>query len=252
MKSHLRRQIRLTLFHWHRRSGVAAALIIVLVTLTGIALNHTGSLELDKHYPQSSWLLWPYESAVTRPDGVQIDSVWWWSDGEQLHRYQQPMMPCRALLGAASSGSEYLIQCDGEWLWLTSDGDLLDSLDPALLGLSLNAGLAADEAGFLVRSEPHGDWQRLDLDMYQLTPLLTESAESVSGSSPVPAALVLQPVPESVSNARNTSISWQRVLLDIHSGRWFGSLGPWLVDIAALVLLFLACSGFWIWYSRRH
>lgn len=242
MKSNLRRQIRLTLFHWHRRSGVAAALIIVLVTLTGIMLNHTGALALDKHHPQAGWLLWPYESAMTRPDGVQMNGDWWWSDGQQLYRQHTALMPCRALLGAASIGDEHLIQCDGEWLWLMSDGELLDSLDPALFELSLSAQLAADQSGFLVRQPDQTDWQRLNLEMYQLSAVMTQ---------PTLALVSLETIPEAISSARNTTISWQRLILDVHSGRWFGTFGPWLVDLAALILLFLACSGFWIWYSRR-
>lgn len=243
MKPHLRRQIRLTLFQWHRRSGLVAALIIALVTLTGIALNHTGSLELDKQYPQSSWVLLPYESAMERPDGVELSDIWWWSDGLKLYRNQIELMPCRGLLGAASIGAEHLLQCDGEWLWLSQQGELLDSLDPALFELPLGASIAADELGFLVRLESRESWQRLDLDMYQL--MSVDTLQNVR-------VINIQSVPDTISSARNTSISWQRVVLDLHSGRWFGTAGPWVVDIAALILLFLAGSGFWIWYSRRH
>jgi hypothetical protein len=48
------------------------------------------------------------------------------------------------------------------------------------------------------------------------------------------------------------TISWQRLLLDLHSGRWFGAYGVWLVDLAAVILLFLALSGCWIWFSKTR
>lgn len=241
MSPHLRRQIRLFLFQWHRRSGVAAALIIVLVTLTGIALNHTGLFKLDRSYPQSEWLLWPYDSALVAPQGLLLDDQWWWADGQQLHRDHEALYPCRQLLGGASTGTEHLLQCDGQWLWLDDSGQLLDSLDPGLFGLSMSALLAASQESFQVY---HADqWQQLDLDMYQLVAM---------DDAPASESLELVALPDELSSARNQTISWQRVVLDMHSGRWFGPLGPWIVDLAALVLLFLACSGFWIWYSRRR
>lgn len=241
MSPHLRRQIRLFLFQWHRRSGVAAALIIVLVTLTGIALNHTGLLKLDRNYPQAGWLLWPYDSALVAPEGLLLDGQWWWADGQQLHRNREALYPCHQLLGGASTGTEHLLQCDGQWLWLDASGQLLDSLDPGLFGLTMSARLAASPEGFQIYSA--NQWQQLDLDMYQLVAM--DDAQT-------PASLELAALPDELSPARNQTISWQRVVLDMHSGRWFGPLGPWIVDLAALALLFLACSGFWIWYSRRR
>lgn len=254
MNPHLRRQIRLFLHHWHRRTGVAAAAVIILVTVTGIALNHTGSLELDQQYPQSSWLLWPYESTQEVPQGIEQDGVWWWSDGQQLHRGSDARFPCRRLLGGAKSGGEYLLRCRDQWLWLTEDGQLLDELDPALFGVSLTTRVMANDSGFWLQSSKQqssrqqpsqSEWQRLDLDMYAVV-------DSDSVPLPLPVSMPLLTLPASMVQPHNQSITWQRVLLDLHSGRWFGALGPWLVDLAALMLLFLSCSGFWIWYSRRH
>ncbi|MEK9766944.1 MAG: PepSY-associated TM helix domain-containing protein, partial [Thalassolituus sp.] len=50
--------------------------------------------------------------------------------------------------------------------------------------------------------------------------------------------------------AVNSSISLQRIVLDIHSGRWFGSWGIWMMDLAAVVLILLSISGLWLWWSR--
>ena len=47
-------------------------------------------------------------------------------------------------------------------------------------------------------------------------------------------------------------ISWERLLLDIHSGRVLGSLGVVLVDLMALLFMLMAASGVWIWSRRRN
>lgn len=46
-------------------------------------------------------------------------------------------------------------------------------------------------------------------------------------------------------------LTLERLLLDIHSGRVLGSWGVVLVDIMALLFVFMAMTGVWIWYRRR-
>ena len=47
-----------------------------------------------------------------------------------------------------------------------------------------------------------------------------------------------------------TGPSAERLLLDLHSGRFLGPLGPWLMDAAALGLLLLAATGLWTVLQR--
>jgi hypothetical protein len=49
--------LRPWLWRWHRRAGLAAAAILLLVTATGILLNHTSELSLSRKYVGESWLL---------------------------------------------------------------------------------------------------------------------------------------------------------------------------------------------------
>ena len=46
-------------------------------------------------------------------------------------------------------------------------------------------------------------------------------------------------------------LSLERVLLDLHSGRILGRFGPWLMDLAAVLLLVLAVTGIWLWNVRK-
>jgi uncharacterized iron-regulated membrane protein len=52
-------------------------------------------------------------------------------------------------------------------------------------------------------------------------------------------------------NARSGHLTWERVMLDLHSGRLFGALTIWLWDLFALALLLVASSGVWIWMKQR-
>ena len=44
-------------FLWHRRLGLLALLFIVILSITGIMLNHTQALELDSQTIDNNWLL---------------------------------------------------------------------------------------------------------------------------------------------------------------------------------------------------
>ena len=47
------------------------------------------------------------------------------------------------------------------------------------------------------------------------------------------------------------SISWERLLLDLHAARFLGPLARVFNDVAAAVILLLVVSGFWLYFVRR-
>lgn len=51
---------------------------------------------------------------------------------------------------------------------------------------------------------------------------------------------------------RGQILPWERVMPDVHTGRFFGAWGPWLKDATALLMLFLAGSSVFIWWKRQH
>ncbi|MFB0998985.1 MAG: PepSY domain-containing protein, partial [Colwellia sp.] len=48
-------------------------------------------------------------------------------------------------------------------------------------------------------------------------------------------------------------LSWERVILDAHSGRILGDYGVILMDIVAFMLILLSISGIYMWfkYSKK-
>ena len=49
---------------------------------------------------------------------------------------------------------------------------------------------------------------------------------------------------------RGSGLTIERVLLDLHSGRIVGSWGVYVVDLIAILLLVLSCTGVWMWWKR--
>ena len=46
-------------------------------------------------------------------------------------------------------------------------------------------------------------------------------------------------------------IPFDRILHDLHSGRFFGALGPWLMDVTGIALLWLVGTGLYNAWRRR-
>jgi len=45
-------------------------------------------------------------------------------------------------------------------------------------------------------------------------------------------------------------ISWERLLLDLHAGRFLGPLAAWFSDIMASLIIILSLSGIWLWWKN--
>ena len=65
------------------------------------------------------------------------------------------------------------------------------------------------------------------------------------------------PLPETLRNVlikqyRGMGVSWERLLLDLHSGRLFGKIGVLIMNIAAVLMLLLAITGVWHFFQRKR
>ncbi len=61
--------------------------------------------------------------------------------------------------------------------------------------------------------------------------------------------------PPSVDEARRYAtgqLSWERWLQDLHSGRFFGVIGVWLMSFAGAAFMLLSVTGLYMWYSTRR
>jgi len=52
-----RKPQRFTAFLWHRRIGLFALVLVVILAITGLMLNHTEKLGLAESYISREWLL---------------------------------------------------------------------------------------------------------------------------------------------------------------------------------------------------
>lgn len=234
---------------WHRRIGIAAAVLVLVLSVTGLALNHTDRLRLDDRFVTWSWLLDWYgidPPSAAASFAVGLDRVTLMDDRLYLNRGLLPGHYGR-LVGAVPAGEFLAIAVDDEILVVTTDGQMVDRLGAESGVPAAVETIGVDPAGrLLLRS---GDaW-------------LGSGAESLEWTAvpPVPQQVrwaVAEPLEAQLfsdlqRDFRARVLPVERVLLDIHSGRIAGVIGVILMDAAAVLLLVLALTGSWLWFTRR-
>ena len=238
-------RLRPWLWRWHRRTGLAAAFILILVTVSGLLLNHTSELLLARQHVQQSWLLSYYGISEPQLISFKLDGRWLTSDDkQQLYVNAEPLYECRgALVGAAKIPLGYIAACEQELIIFNDEGDILETVS-AVYGLPVpvsRLGLC-DELPCLATE------QRVFIfDVEQLAFKPVASAQAVWSKVDSLNASLRTKINASY---QGQSLHWERVLLDLHSGRLFGKGGVWVFDIAAILLLFLSISGFILWYQQ--
>jgi len=229
---------------WHRRIGFLCALFVLILSVTGLLLNHTSSLKLDSIKIHSSILANLYGLPSPQPLALQVNKQWVSHDGsKQVYLQDKAIAQCSApLLGAAQHKELLHILCQEELLLLTPAGELLEIITPAL-GLPLETQALAVLDGQLLLKTANGTLNT-DLESLQWTPV-TIAPEHWPNPQTPPAHLSQQ------LNAQTPAIDLEQLLLDLHSGRLFGGFGVLVMDLSAVLLIVLSITGFVAWNSSR-
>ncbi len=239
-----------SLYVWHRYLGGIAAVFLLLLAFSGIALNHPEELGLDETFMESEWLLDTY--GIRAPDKLKAFPVgddWAALVAERVY-VGGTFLPGNytRLAGAVDLGEMSVIAVDNLVLLATREGELIDKLDgTAGVPAGISAlGLTAD--GRVAARASHGVYLS-DRDLLGWEHPREERTDirwSVPGAPP-------ESFKRKVSRYyRAHALSMERVLLDLHSGRAFGPRGPLLMDFAALVMIFLSLSGPWLWWRQAR
>jgi PepSY-associated transmembrane protein len=236
------------IFHrWHRRIGISSALMVLLLSITGLFLNHTENFRLDQSYVNNEIVLnWYNIRPPQQPSSFNLDQIWITRIGDRLYFNDVELeQRSEVLWGVAMQQEMIVLALEDKLLLLTADGQQIEKLsgyDGVPAGIT---AIGMNEYGELVLRAVHGDY------LVDLNALAWEDYEEIAAEWSVEVA-----TPESLEQKllnlyRGKGLSWERLLLDIHSGRIFGDAGVYIVDLAALLFIFLALSGSWIWLRRQ-
>jgi len=246
-KDKSRAKLLRSLYIWHRYIGLGAALFVVILSVSGLALNHTESLGMDSRHVQSEVLLnWYGIHAPDKLGSYSANSVLFteinnrvFRDAEILHEVKTP------LIGAIAY-QDFIVIAAGDHLTLLSqEGQLIEHIGSAggvpagmkAIGTTTDGAIAIKAAhGYYLTDESFLEWMETDS---------VDATWSVKSDTPPALTRALQ------AAYRGNGLPLERVILDLHSGRILGNAGVLLVDAAAILFLILAASGIWLWSRRR-
>jgi hypothetical protein len=242
---------------------LTAAIVVLLVTISGLLLNHTSSLALAKKPVHWQWLLSFY--GVTELELTSFSAGEAWVSASDKGGSEQTLYfngevvgICEGrLVGAVVHQADILAACSAEIILLSPKGDILDRIGstydlPLPVGAIGQCGGVSEVdsqemTGSKVCFEAAGKLYTTDLQQLQWQQLPKTGLKNWSQQASLPTGLE-----QHLQRQLVTELNWERVALDLHSGRIGGNIGVWIVDIAAIGLLFLALSGFWLWYQRMR
>ena len=241
-----RRRSTRNLIKAHSLIGLFSAVLVVVLVITGWALNHNDGLALSARHIKNDWILDLY--GISEKPGVQEIS----SQGMVLATIDDAVFidakflfsTDDTLLGIASYDDVVHVFSSSSVRMYTAQGELIET---AILPATISAvGTLIDSTIVLERED--GDITGLNLVSLQL-----ESPQIILPTSWQ--AFVKRDNPSYLSiiaEWRERRLTLERALLDIHSGRLFGSIGVWLVDLFGLLLLVLALTGLIVRFRGRR
>lgn len=230
---------------WHRTLGLAAALLVVFLSVTGVMLNHGPALDLDRRTTDSRWLLdWYGLGLKGEIVSYRAGDQWvTWSDNHLFLDGRAVAEHAARPTGVARSKGVIAAATRAEVFLLTPEGDLIERLTGAAVPGSI-ARMGVTAAGQVIVETDAG---RFGAKTDFLGWTRTDGTARWSVPAPTPA-----PIRQKVLvDYRGHGLSWSRVLLDLHSGRLFGAWGPLVMDVTAIILVILAVTGLVNWRRRR-
>ena len=233
----------------HRFLGAGAAVFVAFMVLSGLAINHSNQLGLDQGHVSQSFLLDWY--GLEGPENIHsfaVGSDWISFAGSQLYFNDNTVSTVTNGVGAVTSHNMFIAAGSDELILLDQDGQLIERISWASrqTGMIDSIGLLSD-GSVTVMSD--GQLWQADAELlswHRISDTVTAQEWSLSRSAPT----ALQ---QSIGKQyRGHGLSLQRLLLDFHSGRIFGSIGIIVYDLLALAVGFLAISGLVLWLRSRR
>lgn len=233
----------------HRTVGVTAAAFVIFMVMSGLAINHSTGLGLDGRHVSQPFLLEWY--GLNGPENIRSYATgdnWLSFAGSQLFLNDKPVATVSNGTGAVFNGEMLIAAGSDELVLLDPEGNLIERLPwgPANAGKIESLGLS-DNGVVVVASAGRTWFADQDILGWQL--------DGQAAATPTWATSTTAPEPLQEAIARHyrgSGPSLERFLLDLHSGRIFGSIGILVYDLLALAIAFLALSGLILWARGKR
>ncbi len=235
----------------HRTLGASVAVFILFMAFSGMAINHSRDLGLDRQQVSQALLLQWY--GLTEPEeflSYAAGDNWISFAGSNAYFNGRYVSELTKGVGAVFTGEMLIAAGSNGFLLLDPQGGLIEKLpwEHPEAGPVESIGLL--ENGSVMVKSATGSWLA-DAQLLQWQPA------DASGGTTSPAWSDSAPEPRTIRQSviqqyRGAGLSLERLILDLHSGRIFGPVGILIYDLLAVIVGFLAISGVIFWFRGRR
>lgn len=228
----------------HRYIGLGICIFLVHLAITGIFLNHSIGLRLDKTFVSWPWLLNQYNLSV--PEPVNIFTIgknnFSTIDGEVFFNDQPIFLAEEDLVGVSQNKDTFIIASSTRVNVISKDGIILnkENVFPFVIkniGISKNEIYINDSQGNIWSSESIND-------VWKLTENIGVKWSKEGSMTPINQEKIRK-------YFVGDGISLEQIILDFHSGAIFQKAGKIIFDIISILLIILSFSGIWLWTIKR-
>jgi hypothetical protein len=230
----------------HRYIGLIICIFLVLLSITGIFLNHTEDLKLSQRHLKWPWLMKIYGFEVPKVEqhfevGDHFISNY---QGQIFIDGQSSFVIQDALKGVVINNHIFYI-ATSEAVYLFSDQqDFIDILEPPVDSIQ---SIGQDQLNntILIQDNVRQIWSLNDIENdWQLT-------EIQSNPWSIETSMTSMQQEMMKNYFFGKGISLEQFLLDIHNGAILKKLGKYLLDIVGILTLVLSITGIWMWSFRK-
>jgi len=222
--------------------GLLSALVLIMLAVTGIALNHTEDLKLDSHKINSNAILDWY--GIPSPQNLKSFATLdhWLTQVNQNIYFDKAMLikTEENLLGSVETDEFIVAALSNSLLLLSVEGELIEQTP---LNNIKRIGLNSKKAVVIIAGEEQ---------LSSNDGLLSWHSDNNKAVTWSKNTILPESIKKTIqSHFRSSILPLERVLLDIHSGRFFGMIGVIIVDISGIFVIILSLSGLAIWLRRK-
>ena len=208
---------------WHRRAALVVALWLAVLAITGSAINHAHDWGLDRAALPAmlQGALYGIETRGTDPCAGM----------------EPAPNGCDRAFARLTLDTGSLVLTPHSVLLLAPDGQLVEAVPAGQLGLArIDAGRAGERWVYLRGGER--------------TVAADHALVTLRDPDPSALAALSDDDWQRLAPGAAESITWERLLLDLHAARFLGPAARGFTDLMAALILLLVVSGLWLYRLR--
>ncbi|MDC1011551.1 PepSY domain-containing protein [Methylophilaceae bacterium] len=228
----------------HRYVGLGICIFLVHLAITGIFLNHSIGLRLDKTFITWPWLLNQYNLTVPEPANIftigknNFSTI----DGEVFFNDKPIFLAEEDLLGVSQNQDTFILASSSTITMISNEGYIINK-ENVLPFTVKNIGINGDEV--VINDSEDKIWSSESINgVWELTQNRAVQWSMEGSITPINHEKIRK-------YFVGDGVSLEQVILDFHSGAIFQKAGKLFFDIISILLIILSFTGIWLWTIKR-